>query len=381
MLPFLFLRSWKLHLLALALLGVMLCARGAGAASAPFPEFRAQLHTALLAQRGIDLDKNAFHFVILYTTMRTGEPANQLMRNVIHGLLESYLIGNGRQYDEISLAPYELHVRTDLAKWNQPFSHDKIGWWQKQIITYPENRAEKGGHDDEQALVDAVAVNRHPGQTIYIILSDAEASAPPSDNVNYPLFTIQLKPSDWPSKLNELALDKIHSDSFTLDMPDSTRGNQVFPATMFYQVFAPKNLTPLFTPILREDPTPPNPLWFLLILLPFLIYGAWLMLPRRVQVGGAFGTVQIWQKTLIKGGEEAGPNAIPFPDAPTGTRVSTLVMNGLGEIRLRGEGFYGVRCGRERNTILVGSRLKDVFIYDTRSKENNSYQVTIGKVK
>jgi hypothetical protein len=347
-----------------------------------FQKFRDSLEKAL-TDRGADPDRNTYHFVVLFNTVRTQGPAAQWMRDVYYGLLRYYLVGSPGGADKISFVPFQLHVRDEDVVWNRPFSlRDAQELYSHVPDTAKQEPGTVGGNDIEAALEKAVENAQDPDSAIYIVLTDSEVSQAPKSPRGY-----RLRGEDpgFAAMLQAKGVTQALRQRRDWQAEDAT--GQKHDVSVFYRVYAPDRLKPLAAlqnttraQLLSENPLPPpvenpppvvtpggNPpgssavpptpeetggggwiVWAILgtVLTAALIgvYLARLMRVHSLTVGiQSLKSVQVsYGKPVYLGGSE-GKNMVQLDGLPSGTspveKVARLDVNWLGTVLLHSEGW------------------------------------------
>jgi len=358
--------------------------------SKAYTQFKPKLEDAL-QQRGADPQRQAFHFVILFNSVRTQGPANQLTRDIYHGLLYHYLLHSDGVADEVSFVPFQLQVRPEAA-WNQTYSREVADQLYNRLPTRPQEPAK--WHDIEGALREALDKADHPDSCVYIVLSDTETSDTPNRTVNDPAY----KKLMHDRNIMNIAPSQNRITDFYMDP-----GGQTVTGTAFYRIYVPDRLKPLGTfPETRNailsgkpgDRSPPPctgkpcescngpgciqknriPVWPFIVALVVALGGcggaylAWLLKPRSVRVvyNGITvnGHVRYGHPGYI-GGEGA---AVELAGMNKGTQVASLEVTPVGKVLLRGKGTYQIRfpqqsaipITQEETSVTLSARPEDL---------------------
>jgi hypothetical protein len=214
--------------------------------------FAAKLERALTAT-GAEPRKQVFHFAILLNTVRTDGAGPQWARDVYHALVHRYFVATASASDIVSFAPYQLRVR-DNAIWNLAFEPAERDRLFRAVPITPEQPAE--GNDVERAVLEAIGRTQTATSTVYIVLSDSEASQPASHIDRRSMG--QYAPG-WSRAISTGSVRLADSGRIMSDAPDA-QGKPV-PVALYYRIYLPSGFTALGALDREVRPDPRDALW------------------------------------------------------------------------------------------------------------------------
>lgn len=340
---------------------------------------------------GGDVQSGTYHFVVLLNTVRTSGPRSQAIRDLYHGLLYRFLVGDTRWADWISFSPFELDV-WGKSVWNQRFRPKDADELFVLVPKRPQVRVDSdGGHDQEQAVLSALKHVRAKESTVIIVLSDTESSDPPISPVGYVL-----------SK-NSTFQQELKNDGFALAGSGriygrSARNNQPVSFCVFYAVYAYHKLRPLdtLTDTTRDKilqiqmgqprfPKQTKPIadkrqevgaganWAMIslagvviaVVLVLVWYWSFLNKPRFVMIDGVQGTVHYGRPVYV-GGPADDARCIRPPQLSGNQRVALLEVKANGSVTIRGYGPYQVGSVASKNVVALSDTEKGLSFKNTQ---------------
>lgn len=131
------------------------------------------------ARYGLDIKNNAYHYVILVSSMRTLTPAAVHMRGMVRGVINEYLVNDK---DQLSIASYQMRLHPIEQYWQQLVTARLKEAAVGSLPDTPHDEGFIGGHDDHGAVLAAlntVAAEARPG-TIVLLFTDMDVSQKPT---------------------------------------------------------------------------------------------------------------------------------------------------------------------------------------------------------
>jgi hypothetical protein len=373
------------------------------------PAYFVEVRDALkskMTERGLDPGKQAFHFVVLYNATAPLTAGYGREKEVIAGMLRHFFA----QEDHVSLVPYQLWVRENMAAWNKPLSQDTAEQMYKQIPDKSERRdGYNGGHDLDAALITALQKTREAGlldNTVFLALADGQFSDTPLEPKNYALANAdaELSKANIVKAVEQARYWKYggtddtaqYSVTYRIYLPQSLKPLDIIKKPQGSSTLRPSDTadTPRDESVAaiwgnpkigehKDKPAEDKPtdytglltvLGGMALLVVVVWYRAWLFKPRTLNVGINSlrpATVTFNKPLYLGAADNPKSNMVQIDSLPSSVasneKIARLELTPLGAIRLRGERWKAdrdpvviqlnmpkVRLSRGQNTGMLG---------------------------
>lgn len=199
-----------------------------------------------LLHRGVDVDHDAIHLVLLVDTSAPDQAETQAAEDFVTFLLDKYLVRSSTAADHVSLGFFQTELYEN-AFWEWDLKNDMDGAWLRKWPNTPMKQREGyGGQDFEQALLSAWGNSRLPRQTVFLLFSRRNRSTLPNTAPNSHLA------KDDPAKMSLLRQYFPKSKNAKDDIPKDFTVSRINPqtgrsssGTLYVSLFVPKDYTSL----------------------------------------------------------------------------------------------------------------------------------------